>query len=67
MDEPLSNSPEKEQNELLTIDGDPEVGEPCMFVKGMYLYVFNCLCYEMDIYTDLFQPNTDLFSTHTLI
>ena len=26
MDEPLSHSPEKEQGELLTIVGDPEVG-----------------------------------------
>ena len=26
MDEPLSNSPEKEQGELLIIDGNPEVG-----------------------------------------
>ena len=24
-----------------------------MFGKGMYLYVFYCLCYEMDISTDM--------------
>ena len=45
MYKPLSNSPEKEQGELLTIDGDPEVGEPFMFGKGIYLSVFYCLCY----------------------
>ena len=43
----------KKQSELLTIVGDPEVGEPCMFGKGVYLYVFYCLCYEMDIYIDV--------------
>ena len=53
MDEPLSNSPKKEQGELLIIDGNPEVGEPWMFVRGMYLYVFYCLCYVKDISTDL--------------
>ena len=42
MDEPISFPPEKEQYELLNIVGDPEVGETCMFVKGMYLYVFYC-------------------------
>ena len=29
---------------------DPEVGEPYMFVKGIYLSVFYCLCYVKDIY-----------------
>ena len=24
-----------------------------MFVKGMYLSVFYCLCYDTDIYTDI--------------
>ena len=37
----------------LTINGDPPDGEPCMFVKGMYLYVFYCLCYDTDITTDM--------------
>ena len=41
MDEPLSNSPKK-QGELLIIDGNPEVGEPCMFGRGVYLSVFYC-------------------------
>ena len=49
MDEPLSNSPEKEQGELLIIYGDPEVREPCMFQRGMYFSVFYCLCYVKEI------------------
>ena len=40
MDEPLSHCPKKEQGELLTIIGYPEVGETCMFGKR---YVFVCL------------------------
>ena len=40
MDDPLSHSPEKEQGELLIIVGNPEVGEPCMFLKGVYFSVF---------------------------
>ena len=55
MDEPLYYSPEKEQGGLLTIIGYPEVGEPCMFVKGMYLSLFYCLCYEMNIFTDMLE------------
>ena len=53
MDEPLSHSPEKEQGKLLNIFGYPEVGEPCMFGNGIYLYVFYCLCYGMDVSTDM--------------
>ena len=53
MDDEISHSPEKQQGELLTIVGDPEVGEPCMFGKNIYLSVFYCLCYEMDISTYL--------------
>ena len=44
MEESISNLPEKEEGVLLTINGDTKVGEPCMFVKGMYLSVFYCLC-----------------------
>ena len=40
MDEPLYYSPKKEQDKLLTIVGYPEVLEPCMFLKGVYLSVF---------------------------
>ena len=46
-------SPKNKQGKLLTINGDPEVGEPCMFGKGMYLSVFYCLCYVTDISTDM--------------
>ena len=49
MDEPLSSSPKK-KGELLIIDGDPEVGKPCMFGRGIYLYVFYFLCCVKDIY-----------------
>ena len=44
MDEPLSNSLEKEQGELLIIDGNNEVGEPCIFGRGMYFSVFYFVC-----------------------
>ena len=47
MDEALSNSPKKEQGKLLIIDGNPEVGEPCMFGRGVYLSVFYCLCFML--------------------
>ena len=55
MDEPVSHSPKKELGEFLTIVGDNEVGKPCMFLKYMYLYVFYCLCYVKDIYTDMLE------------
>ena len=48
MNELISHLPEKEQGKFLTINGDPEVEEPCMFGKVMYLYVFYCLCYAKD-------------------
>ena len=51
----MSHLPEKEQGKLLTIDGDPEVVEPCMFVKVMYLSVFYCLCYVADISTYILE------------
>ena len=40
MDEPLSHSPEKEQGYLLNIVGYPDVGEPCMLVKGVIFLSF---------------------------
>ena len=43
--------PEIEEGVPLTINGDPPDGEPCMFVKGMYLYVFYCMCYDNNIST----------------
>ena len=36
MEERISHLPKKEQGILLTINGDPEFGEPCMFGKGIY-------------------------------
>ena len=53
MEEPISYLPEKEEGVLLIINGDTEVGEPCMFVKVVYLYLFYCLCYDTDISTDM--------------
>ena len=53
MDEALSHSPKKYKGTFSTTVGNPEVGEPYMFGKGMCLYVFYCLCYEMDISTDM--------------
>ena len=37
----------------MIIVGDPEVGESCMFGKGIHLSVLYCLCYEMDISKDM--------------
>ena len=53
MEESISHLPEKEEGVLLTINGNPEVGEPYMFLKGMYLSVFYCLCYDTNISTDM--------------
>ena len=53
MEDPISHLPQKQQGELLTINGYPEVGGPCMFGKVMYLSVFFCLFYVMDISTDM--------------
>ena len=53
MDEPLFHSPGGKQGELLTIVADPEVVEPCIFGKCIYFSVFSCLCYEMNISTDM--------------
>ena len=59
MDEPKSHLPEKEQGGLLTIHGYPEVVEPCMFVKGMYFYVFYCLIFFTDIYTYMSEDQVE--------
>ena len=55
MDEPISHLPKKQQGELLTINGDSEVVEPCMFGKGIYFSVFYCFCYVTDISTDVLE------------
>ena len=43
MEELITLSPEIKEGVPLTINGDPPDGEPCMFVKSMYLYVFYCV------------------------
>ena len=43
----------------MAINGYPEVVEPCMFVKDMYLSVFYCLCYDMDLSTDMSEDQVD--------
>ena len=40
MDKPISDLPQKEQGDFLTIDGDPDFKEASMFGRGMYLSVF---------------------------
>ena len=55
MEEPISYLPEKEEGVLFTINGVPEVGEHCMFVKVMYSSVFYCFCYDTYIYTDVLK------------
>ena len=37
----------------MTIDRNPEFEETCMFGNCMYLFVFCCLCCEIDISTDM--------------
>ena len=39
MNEPISDLPKKEQGGLLSIDGDTDAEEPCMFERGMYFCV----------------------------
>ena len=55
MDDPIPKLPEKEQGEFLTIDGYPDVKKPCIFEKGIYFYLFYCLCYVKDISTDMLE------------
>ena len=55
MEDSISHLPEKEEGVFLTINGDPEVGEPCMFVIGLYLSVFYCLCYDTNISTNMLE------------
>ena len=52
MEERISHLPKKEQGRLLTINGDPEFGGPCMFVKGMSLSVF-IVCVMLSIYLQI--------------
>ena len=53
MEESITLSPKIEGGVPLTINVDPLNGEPCMFVKGVYLSLFYCLCYDTNISTDI--------------
>ena len=53
VDEPISHLSQIEEGKLLTINRYPEVGEPCVFGKGVYLSMFYCLCYAKDRSTDM--------------
>ena len=48
MEESISRLHEKEEGVLLNINEDPDVGEPCMFVKFMYLSVFFIFYCDID-------------------
>ena len=39
----------------MTIDGDHDVKEICMFESGMYNSMFYCLCYFKEISTDMLE------------
>ena len=43
--ETISALPKRRQGELLTIDRDSIFEEYGKFGKGMYLYIFYCLCF----------------------
>ena len=51
MEESITLFSETEEGVPLTINGDHPDGEPCMFVKVMYLSIFYCLCYDTHIST----------------
>ena len=44
-------------NKLLTIDGKPVVEEDSIFKRGMYFYVFYCLCF-VKVYFDGYVGRT---------
>ena len=49
MEELIKLFPKIEEGVRSTINGDPLDEEPCMFVKGMHLSLFYCLCYDTNI------------------
>ena len=53
MEESITLLPQIKEGVPLTINGDPPDGEPCMFVKGLYLSIFYCLWYDTGISTDI--------------
>ena len=64
MDDPISNLLKKVQCKILTVDGDTDVEEPCMFERGTYFSVFCWLCYvkaiSMDMLDEQVSENRDL-------
>ena len=61
MNETLSHSTKKQQGALLTIVVNTEVGEPCMFGKGIYLSEFYCPCYEIYIPPDISEEHVSKY------
>ena len=55
MEESIRLFPEIKEGVPLNINGDPLDGEPCMFVKGIYLSVFYCFCYDTNITTEYLE------------
>ena len=55
MEESITLFPQKRVRHTVDYYGDTTDGEPCMFVNGMYLSVFYCLCYDTDIYTYILE------------
>ena len=51
MEESITLSPEIKEGVPLTINGYPPDGEPCFFVKGVFLSVFYYLFYDTNINT----------------
>ena len=44
MKDPISDLPQQQECELLTIDGDYVVEEAHMFERGLCFYEFYCFC-----------------------
>ena len=55
MEESITLFPQKRVRHTVDYYGDTTDGEPCMFVNGIYLSVFYCLCYDTDIYTYILE------------
>ena len=53
MEESITLLPKTEECVPLTINGDPPDGEPCMFLKGMYLSIF-IVCAMIPIYLQIY-------------
>ena len=55
MDEQIPDLPEKEEGELLTINGDLDfiLKKPCMFERSKNFFVVYCLCYVKETSIDM--------------